>query len=203
MHNEPDPATMTYEEAAAHVIRTVQGLHKFVEGFGRAREGRRRKISTAASYTDEQLHIVAACCDESEKIRVGSDLTGEEVRSAITFSKAFRAAYHETTLFAEGIDDTIAEKRAVVGRKAAVVYKLAESLSRADEKHHHPVPHLFALRELMTRGRRPKGTARIVAKAMETIKEIEQAAKPIITITASQTPMEPVKERFVGEPTKE
>jgi hypothetical protein len=199
--NEPDPATMTYEEAAAHVIRTIQGLHKFVEGFGRAVEGRRRKISTAASYSDEQLRTVAACCDESEQIRVASNLTGEEVRSTITFSKAFRAARDETMLFADAIDDTIAEKRARVGRKAAVVYKVAESLASLDDKH-HPVPHLFVLRQLMTRGRRPKGTARVVANVLTTIKEIEQAAKPTITITGSQTPMEPVHEQFTIDPTK-
>lgn len=192
---EPDPSTMTSEEAAAYIIKTVQGLHRFVKGFGRAREGRRRKISTAASYSDEALNVVAACCDESERIRAGSGLTGGEVRDAITFSTAFRGAFEETMLFAQGIDDTIAEKRASVGRKAAVVYKLAESLAGLDDKH-HPVPHLFALRELMTRGRRPKGTARIVAQTLKKIKEIEQAAVPVITLTASHTVMEPVRAQF-------
>jgi hypothetical protein len=193
-----DPSTLTYEEAAEHIVRTLRDLQRFVHGFNVANAGRRKKISTAASWSDEALGVISTAIQSSEVVAGASKLAPEEIEDALRYSRAYREAFYESQIFSRGIDDSIAEKRAGVGRRAAVAYKVARSLDLPGATE-AAVPNLPQMRQLSTRGRRKTGDARVVAQVVKVVKRTTRRKPVHITVTR-ETETSPVIE--VKVPTK-
>ena len=148
------PTPINHEAIAEAIMLQAREIAQSINGFGYAATGRRRKISSTANLPDEFLEAVAVACDASPQLAAASELTGAELRSLITSSRAYTSAANELRLIGRGLDDTVAEHRSEVGQKALRAYAIAKSINRPDERE-LLIPHLENMKLTLNRGPRP------------------------------------------------
>ena len=137
----------------------LRDLAQAVPGFGYAAKGRRRKISSAATVPDAFLEAIAVACEASVQLAAASELSASDLRSVITFARAFTSLANEMALVAKGLSDTIAEHRYTLGQRALRAYAIAKSINKPEERE-LLIPHLENLRRALGRVGRPRVAAK-------------------------------------------
>jgi hypothetical protein len=137
-------------------------LGQAVPGFIFAGKGRRRKIANFASLPDEFFERMAVACELYPEVAAASGLTAADCRSVIAMSRAYGSVAGEMRTQAKGTEDTIAELRALVGRRALRGYHAAKRINQEDETH-AMIPHLDAIRRALL-GKRPRRKAEDAAE---------------------------------------
>jgi hypothetical protein len=130
--NEPLP--IDDEKAAAAILIQVRQLTQSINGFSFSSQGRRRQITNSASVPDAFLQSVAIACDAAPELASAAHITSVELRKAIEFTRAYHSVADELELLAKGLRDTVAERRADVGRRALHVYNLAKSFNSGADR---------------------------------------------------------------------
>lgn len=143
------------------MLLQIRELARSIQGFGFAAKGRRLKISSKAALPDTFLDAAAVACDASPKLAAASGITGAEIRDTINFAAAFRSVAQELQLLGRGLEDTIAERRALAGTHSLRAYDLAKRMN-APEERELLIPHLAnmerALRSVRPGPKKPKTT---------------------------------------------
>jgi len=167
----PDQPPINHEAAANALIAAVRELvQSGVPGFTLAAKGRRRKISTTAALSEAFLEAVAAACAVHPELATAGSVSAAEIRDTLVFSRVNASLAEELRILARGVDDTVAERRNNVGRRALLVYNAADRLNRIEERE-MLIPHLAAMKRTLNRGRtnaQRAATARATAAAATT-----------------------------------
>lgn len=145
-------AASEHEARAIELMTRVREVAQAIQGFNFATKGRRQKIANFVHLPDEFFEQMAVACELYPEIAAASGLTGAECRSIITMSRSYGSVVLEMRTQAKGLDDTIAEIRADVGRRALRGYMIAQRVNKEDEKH-KLIPHLDAIKRTLNRGR--------------------------------------------------
>ena len=175
MSEIPIPSTSEQEARANELIARIRELTQALAGFTFAAKKRRRKIANLVSLPDEFFEQMAVACELYADVAAGGGLTAAECRSAISMSRAYGSVVQEMKTQAKGLDDTVAEYRANVGRRALRAYAVAQRINKEDDTR-ALIPHLDAIKRALGRGRPRK-------KAQE---DPEAAAKKRNDIAATQ-----------------
>jgi len=148
-------APSEYGQRAFQLMIKVRELMTEIKGFRYSARGRRVKIGAASSLPEDFLQFLAIACDANPEFAERVKLTGAEIRDRLEFRREFLGFAAETHLVAKGVEDTVAEELAELGRRALKAYKVAQEMESGSEKE-SLVPHLEAMRRTLTRGRRRK-----------------------------------------------
>jgi hypothetical protein len=147
------PATSSEHEARAFDLMVkMRELARTIQGFNFAGKGRRVQIANFANLPEEFFELMAVACDTYPEVAAAAQLTGAEIRSVITASRAYKAVANDMVTQARGLDDTVAEYRGDIGRRTLNAYEIAKRL----EKQIGPIPHLPAIRRALNKGRPKK-----------------------------------------------
>jgi hypothetical protein len=148
-------APSEYGQQAINLMIKVRDLTKEIDGFRYAAKGRRTKIGTTSSLPEEFLQQMAVACDASPAFSVKAELTGTEIRNGLDFAREFTNLGKETHLVAKGVEDTVAEILAEIGKRALAAYKVAQNLNEPGQKE-TILPHLVEMQRTLGRGRPKK-----------------------------------------------
>ncbi|HYI11658.1 MAG TPA: hypothetical protein VEK57_21555 [Thermoanaerobaculia bacterium] len=193
-----DPAALDLTRHQTTVSRIIGGLHAFapqIEGFGRAPEGRRREIANYASTPDEAFEAIARGLEFSPVFAAAAQLTAEEVRDFIESDKAYRSLRGELEVFLQALDDTMAEKRGVMGERCSRAVKIGDQLTLKGETQAAVLHVRNILKIFRLRRRKSPEVERDVIKTVKAIKR-NAAAAVNIEVTGTQSPVEPVTAQF-------
>jgi hypothetical protein len=146
-----------HETAAQAGLAQIRGVMESIRGFGFAGLKHRRRIGIAASLSDRFLNAVAAALDASERLRNAAELTGAQIRDAISFTNAYRPFADNVELMSSGTRQAVENTRAGVGTLALKAYKIARGMNGPSDRE-LLVPHLANMKEALGRGR-PKNPA--------------------------------------------
>ena len=172
----PNQSPINHEAAANALIAAVRELvQSGVPGFTLAAKGRRRKISTTAALSEAFLEAVAAACAVHPELATAGSVSAAEIRDTLVFSRVNASLAEELRILARGVDDTVAERRNNVGRRALLVYNAADRLNRIEERE-MLIPHLAAMKRTLNRGRT---NAQRSAAARATAAVTAAAATPV------------------------
>jgi hypothetical protein len=153
MADTPAPASASEHEARAlQMMVTIRDVARTIGGFTFAGKGRRVKIANFATLSDEFFELMAVACDSNPDVATAGLITSAELRAVITTSRAYASVALEMRTQAKGLEDTVAEFRADVGRRALNAYEIAKRFNR-HEPRQTLVPHLSAIRRALGRGR--------------------------------------------------
>lgn len=148
----PEITPIDFEQASATILVQVRQLTNSISGFGFVTKARRRQITTSASVPDAFLKSTAVACDAQPELGVAAQVTSNELRQAIEFTRAFNSVADELELLAKGLRDTVAEQRFDVARRALRVYALAKTFNGPTERV-MLVPHLNNMKRDLGRTR--------------------------------------------------
>ena len=147
------PVTSSEHEARAFdMMVKMRELARTIEGFTFAGKGRRAKIANFANLSEVFFELMAVACDTYPAVAAAAQLTGAEIRSAVTAARAYKAVAKDMVTQAKGMDDTAAEVRGEIGRRTSNAYEIAKRL----EKQLGPIPHLAAIKRALNKGRGKK-----------------------------------------------
>jgi hypothetical protein len=142
-----------HPQAAAGLVNQLRALMQSIGGFGFVTRAQRRRINASASVSDAFLLQVAQALDASEDFTAAARVTGADLRDAVTFSTAFTPVATELQLFARGLLETIAVRRADAGEQALRAYSVGKSFDRPSQRE-LLIPHLRDIKSALKRGRR-------------------------------------------------
>lgn len=188
-----DPAR--HQVTATQFIGGLHVLAGLLEGFGRARKGRRTTIANYASIPDEAFEIVARGLEFAPAFAVSAQLSAAEVRDMLERSKAYAAIRSELEVVLQALDDTIAETRGGIGERCSRAVKIGDQLT-LNAENQEAILHLRQMLEVFKVRRRK--TPEDERTAVKTLKTAKRRAAGAVTfdVTATQTPMEPVTAQF-------
>ena len=180
---------------AATILTGMRGYAALIEGFGRAAAGRRVEIANYSSMPDEAFEVVARGLDTSPLLVTSAKLTSAEVRDAIAYTDAYTELRDELQVFVQALDDSIAEKRGVVGERCSRAVKIGDQLTLKSENQ-GAVLHLRTMVKVF-RSRRRKSQP-VERDVIKTVKDIRRrvADSATVELIGGQTPIEPVTATF-------
>ena len=150
----PDPPA-DFTQHALTVMIQARELGRTVDGFAFAPRGRRVAIGSRASLPEDFLQHAAAGLDVNPELGAAYHVTATEVREALSFKRQYTGAANEIYLIAKGIEDTIAERMALVGEKCLNFYNAAKRATPRDSNE-ALVPHVAEMTRSLNRGRKKK-----------------------------------------------
>jgi hypothetical protein len=154
MADTPTPASASEHEARAlQMMVDIRQLTRTIDGFMFAGKGRRVKIANFATLPDEFFELMALACDSNPDVAAAGMITSAELRSMLTSHRAYGSVAVEMRTQAKGVEDTLAEHRADVGRRALNAYEIAKRLNKQEQRQ-TLVPHLRAIKLALNRGGR-------------------------------------------------
>jgi hypothetical protein len=133
----------------------MRELARTIEGFNFSGKGRRVQIANYANLSDEFFELMAVACDTYPDIAAAGQITGAEIRTAITAARSYKAVATDMQTQAKGLDDTATEVRAGVGRRCLNAYQIAKRLEKQEHRQ-TLIPHLSAIKRALNKGRPPK-----------------------------------------------
>jgi hypothetical protein len=167
----PDQPPVNHEAALITLMTTIRDLvQSAVPGYALAAKGRRRKITATASLSDPFLEAVASACGVHLELAAAGGMSAGEYRDAVARSRLSASLAEELRILARGVDDTNAENRNEVGRRALRVYAVAGRINSPEDRE-MLIPHLEAMRRTLNRGRtnaRKLAAAKATAAARST-----------------------------------
>jgi hypothetical protein len=176
MAETPAPASAAEHEARAmDMMVKVREMARSFEGFTFAGKGRRVQIAQFASLPDEVFHLMALAAESNPDVAATWPISAAELRDAIVIKRAYRGVAVEMATQAKGVDDTVAEYCAEVGRRVLNAYEIAKRQNR-QEPRQTLFPHLEAVQRALGRGRRKldAGTKTARATARNVVPQAEE-----------------------------
>ncbi|HYI13656.1 MAG TPA: hypothetical protein VEK57_31740 [Thermoanaerobaculia bacterium] len=173
----------SHDAKARFIISCLDELEALIDDYGVCQPGRRKKISRAASVSNDALETLAQACDQSESLVTATGLTAAEVNGALAFDRAHSGTLSRLQTFTRGVEDTMAEKRAHIGRRFVRALKIARQL-RMPEDTFETVPALQDVETAYRRKRRPKLERQVVG-ALRKAKRAVRTAPIDITLTTT------------------
>lgn len=156
MADTPTPVSASeHETRALEMMVRIRDMARTFEGFTFAGKGRRVQIAAFATLPDEAFELMALACDSNPDLAAAGQITSAELREVITSSRVYGSVVVEMKTQAKGMDDTLAEQRATVGRKLLNAYHIGKRLNHQDPSQ-TLVPHLNALAAVINRSRAKK-----------------------------------------------
>ena len=153
MADTPNPASASeHETRALEMMVRIREMARTFEGFTFAGKGRRVKIAAFATLPDEAFELMALACDSNPDLAAAGQITSAELRSVITSTRVYGSVVVEMKTQAKGMEDTLAEQRATVGRKLLNAYQTGKRMNRQDPSQ-TLVPHLNAIAAVINRSR--------------------------------------------------
>ena len=174
MADTPNPAPLSDPETRAiDMMVKIREIVRTFSGFTFSGKGRRVKIANYATVPDEFFELLVLACENNPDVAAAGPVTVEELRAVLATSRAFGSAVVEMHTQAKGLEDSLAEYRADVGRRALNAYNTAQRLWKQEDRV-GLVPHLKAMRLALNRGRPKK------------VNEVEAAARKAATAAAAE-----------------
>ncbi|HYI12666.1 MAG TPA: hypothetical protein VEK57_26685 [Thermoanaerobaculia bacterium] len=189
------PDLTRHQTTVNNIINVLHAAAALIEGFGRAPEGRRREIANYGAIPDEAFEIVARGLEYSPEFAASARLTAVEVRDFIECYKAYRSLRGELEVFLGALDDTMAEKRGVMGERCSRAVKIGDQLTLKAENHEAVLHVRNILKVFRLRRRRTPEDEREVVKTFKAAKR-RAAGAVTVEVTATQPAMEPVTAQF-------
>ncbi|HEY0140621.1 MAG TPA: hypothetical protein VGF48_06985 [Thermoanaerobaculia bacterium] len=152
---EKNHVTLSHEERAPEMVARVMAiLVEYLPELTGISKGQRRRLTNAASVPDEFLEQIAVSVDQSPGVGSIHDLTADEAREMIVFSRVYNAAGEQIVQLGHSVMGVVTERRYDVGQRALGVYGTVKSANRPNRK--ATVSNVAALRRALgrTRGRR-------------------------------------------------
>ena len=150
--------TLSHEDAAREIIVRVTAIiaERLPELMGMSKTQRRR-LTNAASVPDEFLEQIAVSIDNSPGMGAVHELTADEARDMIVFSRVYDALGQQMVQLGHGIQDVVLARRYDVGQRALGVYGTVKSANRPNRK--PTVSNAATLRRALGRAGRRKTPA--------------------------------------------
>jgi hypothetical protein len=155
---EETQVTLSHEEAAREMVVRIMAIviERLPELAGTSK-AQRRRIANAASVPDEFLEQVAVSIDNSPGMGSVHDLTSDEARDMIVFSRVYYAVGEQIVQLGRAVQDVVTERRYDVGQRALGVYGTVKSANRPNRK--PTVSNAASLRRALGRSGRRKTLA--------------------------------------------
>ena len=162
--------TLSHEETARDmVVRIMAIVTEHLPELAGTSKVERRRIANAASVPDEFLEQIAVSVDNSPGMASIHDLTSDEARDMIVFSRVFNAFGEQIVQLGRAVQGVVTERRYDVGQRALGVYGTVKSANRPNRK--PTVSNAASLRRALGRSGRRKTPA---AQAPDTPAAIKQ-----------------------------
>jgi hypothetical protein len=150
------PVPVSPDQAVREVIVSLEAtLRELLPGFTFLPTAQRRRITKVGATPDEFLEAVAVAVEQTPNIGAPIQITPAELREAISTSRAFLSLASQLELMARGVRETVAERRAEVGKRALITYGVARSVNRHLDLT-LAVPHFANMRRALGRTGRKK-----------------------------------------------
>ena len=144
------------DQAVRDVIVALEAmLRELLPGFTFLPTAQRRRITNAGSVPDDFLEAVAVAVESTPNVAGPIPITPIELRDAILSSRAFLSLADQLELMARGVRETVAERRAEIGKRALATYGVARSANRHLDLS-VAVPHFANMRRALGRTGRKK-----------------------------------------------
>lgn len=143
---------MAHSQAAAAIEEQLRTMLTSISGFGFLTATQRRRLTASASIPDAFLLQVAQTLDGMPEIANAARVQPSELRDAVNFTHAFAPLASALQLYARGLLETIATRRADAGARSLRAYTMAKSFDRPSQSS-LAVPQVRELKEALGRGR--------------------------------------------------
>jgi hypothetical protein len=154
--SEVIPVPVSPDQAVREIIVSLEAtLRELLPGFTFLPTAQRRRITSAGATPDEFLEAVAVAVEQTPNIGAPIQITPAELREAISTSRAFLSLASQLELMARGVRETVADRRAEVGKRALITYGVARSVNRHLDLT-LAVPHFANMRRALGRTGRKK-----------------------------------------------
>lgn len=155
---EATQVTLSHEETVRDmVVRIMAIVTEHLPELAGTSKVERRRIANAASVPDEFLEQVAVSVDNSPEIGTVHELTSDEARDMIVFSRVYNAFGEQIVQIGRAVQGVVTERRYDVGQRALGVYGTVKSANRPNRK--PTVSNAASLRRALGRSGRRKTPA--------------------------------------------
>jgi hypothetical protein len=154
--SEVTPVPVSRDQAVRDLIVALEAtLRELLPGFTFLPTAQRRRITNAGSVPDDFLEAVAVAVESTPNVGAPIQLSPGELRDAIRSSRAFLSLADQLELMARGVRETVADRRAEMGKRALVTYAVAKAVNRHLDLT-LAVPHFDNMRRALGRTGRKK-----------------------------------------------
>jgi len=155
--SDPILQVMTHDEAVRDMVARIQViLQERLPSLGATTAASRRRLTSAASVSDEFLYEVIVALQQSPEAGVLNRITEDEVRDTIEFCAEYITLASQLETIARSVRTVVAEKRYDLGQRALGVYAVMKGVQRPNRK--PALSNAAALRRTLGRGRPRKVT---------------------------------------------
>jgi len=148
---------LTHTERARAVLEHIRGIKELIGGFTFAGDPDPRTLNAAKSVPDAFLEEVAVAIEASDHLKRSALVQPDELRDVVGFAMAFAPVAEELGIMHRAVRQTIALRRAVVGKLALQVYEFAKTFGRKTDRQ-VLMPHLDSMKRVLGKTR-PKPAA--------------------------------------------